>query len=204
LPTIGLFGLKLKRLPQLIGVLSYFVVGCVLILQWKATWYRNILQTMAFHFFLMWVHYMRENAERRLYILRDQLKLQYKATQKAQINERKAAESKRRLTSYVFHEVRVPLNTALLAVQNMAAIGVFARSQEIEFKALEGSLSMMSKVLNDVLDFNRMDSGRFESVSKPYAFHQVMRSLFVPLRMATDARKLQVRLSVTMTAGTVF
>jgi osomolarity two-component system sensor histidine kinase SLN1 len=33
-------------------------------------------------------------------------------TQKAQINERKAAESKRRLTSYVFHEVRVPLNTA--------------------------------------------------------------------------------------------
>lgn len=40
------------------------------------------------------------------------------------------------------------------------------RAQEIEFKALEGSLSMMSKVLNDVLDFNRMDSGRFESVFK--------------------------------------
>jgi osomolarity two-component system sensor histidine kinase SLN1 len=39
---------------------------------------------------------------------------------------------------------------------------------------------------------NRMDSGRFESVSKPYAFHQVMRSLFVPLRMATDARKLEL------------
>jgi osomolarity two-component system sensor histidine kinase SLN1 len=93
----------------------------------------------------------------------------------------------------VFHEVRVPLNTALLAVQNMAAIGVFARSQDIEFKALEGSLSMMSKVLNDVLDFNRMDAGRFESVSKPYAFHQVLRSLFVPLRMATDARQLEVR-----------
>ena len=38
---------------------------------------------------------------------------------------------------------------------------------------------------------NRMDSGRFESVLKPYKFHQVMRSLFVPLRLATDARKLQ-------------
>lgn len=57
---------------------------------------------------------------------------------------------------------------------------------------------------------NRMDSGKFESVSrvrcfvalplphasisvfiKPYAFHQVMRSLFVPLRLATDARGLQ-------------
>lgn len=54
--------------------------------------------------------------------------------------------------SYVFHEVRVPLNTALLAVQNMEAEGMVPRTQEIEFKALTGSLSMMSKVLNDVLD----------------------------------------------------
>jgi osomolarity two-component system, sensor histidine kinase SLN1 len=107
------------------------------------------------------------------------------------VNERKAADSKRRLTSYVFHEVRVPLNTALLAVQNMEASGTVAKAQEIEFKALEGSLSMMSKVLNDVLDFNRMDSGRFESVLRPYAFHKVMRSLFVPLQLATDARSLQ-------------
>jgi osomolarity two-component system, sensor histidine kinase SLN1 len=37
-----------------------------------------------------------------------------------------------------------------------------------------------------------MDSGRFESVSKPYSFHQVMRGLFVPLRLATDARQLEL------------
>lgn len=36
-----------------------------------------------------------------------------------------------------------------------------------------------------------MDSGRFESVSKPYAFHQVMKSMFVPLRLATNARQLE-------------
>ena len=56
-----------------------------------------------------------------------------------------------------------------------------------------------------------MDSGKFESasrvrvssvianvmcfnptLSKPYAFHQVMRSLFIPLRLATDARGLEL------------
>jgi len=42
---------------------------------------------------------MREHVERRTYTLRDQLKIQFKATQKAQVNERKAADSKRRLTS---------------------------------------------------------------------------------------------------------
>jgi osomolarity two-component system sensor histidine kinase SLN1 len=37
-----------------------------------------------------------------------------------------------------------------------------------------------------------MDSGRFESVSRPYSFHQVIRGLFVPLRLATDARHLEL------------
>lgn len=34
---------------------------------------------------------------------------------------------------------------AVLAVQNMDASGTVAKGQEIEFNALEGSLSMMSK-----------------------------------------------------------
>lgn len=83
-----------------------------------------------------------------------------------------------------------------------------AVAQDIEFQALEGSLSMMRKVLNDVLELSfasadqrelmmmspattRMDSARFESVLKPCRFHQVMRSLFVPLLLATDAGQLE-------------
>ncbi|KAF8806887.1 hypothetical protein BYT27DRAFT_7140360 [Phlegmacium glaucopus] len=187
LQTIALFGLKLNRFPAALGALVFFLFASIAVIPTRHTWARSMINLFVFHSFLIYVHYMRESSERRLYTLRDQLKIQYKATQKAQINERKASDSKRRLTSYV----RVPLNTALLAVQNMEASGTVAKDQEIEFNALCGSLSIMSKVLNDVLDFNRMDSGRFESVSRPYAFHQVMRSLFIPLRLATDARGLE-------------
>lgn len=102
----------------------------------------------------------------------------------------------------------MPLNTAVLAAQNLEASGTIQKSQKIEFRALSGSLAQMSAVLNDILDFNRMDSGRFEFVARPYAFHQgefhkkqhlhmvgliafpVLRSIFVPLQMSTDARKL--------------
>jgi len=66
----------------------------------------------------------------------------------------------------------------------MGASGKIEKDQEIEFNALVGSLSMMSKVLNDVLDLyalspcdpdffptllissNRMDSGNFELMSR--------------------------------------
>lgn len=61
----------------------------------------DLINFVFFQGFLLYIHYMRENAERRLYTLRDQLKVQFRATQKAQVNERKAADSKRRLTSYV-------------------------------------------------------------------------------------------------------
>lgn len=117
------------------------------------------------------MHYQKEQAERRLYNLRNQLKVQYRATQQAQVRESKAADSKKRFSSYIFHEVRVPLNTArksedlglaskaltvsfpvsVLALQNMQASGLM-KNDDIEVTALEGSLTMMSKVLNDVLD----------------------------------------------------
>ncbi|KDQ49238.1 hypothetical protein JAAARDRAFT_43030 [Jaapia argillacea MUCL 33604] len=192
LPTIAMFGLKLDRFPSMVAALIFLILSCVLVVPEHAIFSRDILDFIVYQCFLLYVHYMRENAERRLYTLRDQLKVQFRATQKAQVNESKAADSKRRLTSYVFHEVRVPLNTALLAAQNMEASGVIGKGQEVEFRALEASLTMMSKVLNDVLDFNRLDSGRFESVSKPYAFHKAMRSLLAPIRLATDARKLEL------------
>ncbi|EED83763.1 hypothetical hybrid sensor histidine kinase [Postia placenta Mad-698-R] len=199
--TIGLFGLRLHRLPALLAAAVFFtlrrspfvsaapaVLSCRCVRHLSEVWLvcGDLINFLLFQAFILYIHYMRENAERRLYTLRDQLKIQFRATQKAQVNERKAADSKRRLTSYV----RVPLNTALLAVQNMEAHGSVPKAQEIEFKALEGSLSMMSKGA-EAATSNRMDSGRFESVHKPYAFHQVMQSMFVPLQMATNARGLE-------------
>ncbi|KAG6816144.1 hypothetical protein H0H87_008321 [Tephrocybe sp. NHM501043] len=164
LQVIALFGLKLNRLPAAIGASTFFVIACIFMIPLKNTWVRSMINFFLFHSFLIYVHYITESSERRLYTLRDQLKVQYK--------------------------VRVPLNTALLAVQNMAASGTVAKEQDIEFSALKGSLQMMSKVLNDVLDFNRMDSGQFESVYSPYGFHPVMRSLFKPLSLEADAQGL--------------
>jgi len=71
----------------------------VLLLPEEPEYSRNAINFLAFQAFLLYMHYMREHVERRMYTLRDQLKIQFKATQKAQVNERKAADSKRRLTS---------------------------------------------------------------------------------------------------------
>ena len=99
-------------------------------------------------------------------------KVAYKALQKSQIAEKQAASSKRRFVSCphrplsqllsitnialtdIFHEVRVPLNSAMLAYQNLQSNEAFKPLQEdqaVEIHALEGSLTVMQQVLNDVL-----------------------------------------------------
>ncbi|KAJ3760153.1 hypothetical protein EV360DRAFT_40420 [Lentinula raphanica] len=192
LQTVALFGLDLKRFPALLGAVIFIVLSGFLIIPEKRVFTGSSSQDAVnfgfFQLFLMYMHYQREMSARHLFALRIELKEQFERTQKAQINERKAADSKYRLTSFD-HGLTI---FSVLAVQNMSASGTIAKSLELEFTALEGSLSMMSKVLNDVLDFNRMDSGKFESLSRPYAFHHVMRSMFLPLRLATDARNLEL------------
>ncbi|KZO92222.1 hypothetical protein CALVIDRAFT_487979, partial [Calocera viscosa TUFC12733] len=193
LPVLALFALGQHRFWAALGAVAYFILMCILILPERSSWVRNVVNFIVFQAFLLYVHYMRETAERRIFILREQLKVQFKVTEKAQDLERRASDSKKRFVSYIFHEVRVPLNTALLAVQNLAPdIMSWRGKDDIEFGALEGSLNMMSKVLNDVLDFNRMDSGRFESISSPFCFHNVIRTMLIPLELAAQARGLTV------------
>lgn len=85
------------------------------------------------------------------------------AVQEAQAVEQRADESKKRFVSYsesrrntltsVFHEVRVPLNTALLAVQMLDEEGVFealGKDSAEMVHGLMGSLTMMEKVRQGV------------------------------------------------------
>lgn len=52
------------------------------------------------------ISFIRERSDRGLSTLRNQLKLQFKATQEAQIAERKAHSARKRFSNYIFHEVR--------------------------------------------------------------------------------------------------
>lgn len=135
-----------------------------------------------------------------MYTLRVQLKISYRAQQKAQIAEKKAANSKRRFVSYIFHEVRVPLNTAYLAFQNLQQSGGWLQRKDedemVEVYALESSLQQVQRILNDVLDLQRMDAGRFESSNQPFNFHKSINALVASLKVACHAKDLGLDVSL--------
>ncbi|GAA5837911.1 hypothetical protein JCM9279_004065 [Rhodotorula babjevae] len=200
LPVVALFAMGQKRIWAVAYDIVWLVIVSVLILPIRTPYVRNVVNILLFQGFILFLHYMREMADRRMYTMRAELKISFKAKQRAQQNEKRQLDAKRRFSSYIFHEVRVPLNTALLAVQNLQGLNVFDKNSEfaIEYSALEGSLAMMSQVLNDVLDFSRMERGGFSSVSRPFSLHNVMRSIFVPLRLDAASRGLQLDTSLDL------
>ncbi|KDQ09358.1 hypothetical protein BOTBODRAFT_529473 [Botryobasidium botryosum FD-172 SS1] len=203
LPTLVLFSCYQKRGYATIGALVMLGLLCGLVLPVQVIFVRNVVSFLLFTGFFIILHYVNERIDRRNFILRAQLKISFKAQQKAQIAQKQAANSKRRFISYIFHEVRVPLNSAMLAFQNLQTNPAFAAfcssnasSLSVEIAALEGSMSAMKQVLDDVLDLQRMDSGRFESNPHAFEFHQCVRSMLGTLRVATDAKGLPLKVEL--------
>ncbi|CEQ40329.1 SPOSA6832_01943, partial [Sporobolomyces salmonicolor] len=174
-PTVALFALGQRRLLTVVYTISWLILLSLTVLPTRPSFVRNVLNALLFLGFIIFTHYLREMADRRMYTMRAELKVQYRA----KINERKTMDAKRRFSSYIFHEVRVPLNTALLAVQNLKGLNLCRRGPD------RGAAS-----LQDVLDFSRMERGGFSSVSCPFSLHNLMRSIFVPLRLDAAARGL--------------
>ena len=78
---------------------------------------------------------------------------------------------------------RLVCGRVVLATQNMEASGVVPKAQEIEFKALEGSLSMMSKGARI-----RVFRPRF-CFRSSFIVHSVIRTTPVPLRARSAERR---------------
>ncbi|KAL1405534.1 hypothetical protein Q8F55_009172 [Vanrija albida] len=201
-PSIAIMAMRQNRLFHLLGVVSYFIAaGCLLFNQPSVPrlFYRNPAMFGLYHAFLVGTSYVRERNDRQLFQLRQQLKMQYRAVQAAQVMERKAEESKKRFVSYIFHEVRVPLNTALLAVQNLEGEGVFRQlgeGQSDMVHGLMGSLAMMEKVLNDVLSFNRMESGRFVQARKPFDFHKSIQLVALSHQVQAELNNVEFKVEL--------
>ncbi|KAJ7185258.1 hypothetical protein C8R46DRAFT_1059909 [Mycena filopes] len=190
-PALMMFIIS-KRLYNFIAQIVFFVLLLVLIVPVQGIYARNVVAFAVFSLFVQGLHYMLEDSRRTMFLLALQLKQAFKAKHKARLAESKASFTKRRFANYIFHEVRVPLNNAVLAFQLLQAGNAFkpdfARSTEVY--ALDAGLKMMKTVLNDVLDFEKMDSGHFATVPRPFPLHHSIRAVLEQVEAQTGARHL--------------
>ncbi|KAJ3145081.1 hypothetical protein HDU89_007601 [Geranomyces variabilis] len=173
--TLGpLFMLMVGRLHRginfAVAILLVALLGWTLSRNSTSTWQTTAYMT-GFYVWLTLLSYWIETVDREKHILRRALIVQVDATLRAQSGEVREAASKRHFVSYIFHELRVPMNTFGIGLGNLEEEGLFAHydpAQQAVLDAIKSSFGMMESVLNDVLDFEKMQEGRFTLHSEPF------------------------------------
>ncbi|KAG8815334.1 hypothetical protein FRC17_000741, partial [Serendipita sp. 399] len=192
LPVIALFGMGQERLYATIAPIIMIITPSVLFIPRKNPWIRYALEHIFLQALLLYIHWKREILERSVYYANKKVKDTLIALHHTRLHQSRVEAARARSTSYIFHEVRQPLNAAFLAYQNLAASITIKQEHLFEWDTLRIKLISMSKLLNDVLDQKRMDAGKFEIVSRPFAFHQVVRQTIFGCRMAMDQKQQEM------------
>lgn len=108
---------------------------------------------------------------------------------------REASEEKTRFVSNMSHEIRTPLH-GIIGISELLGI----RNYDDEYRGLCDSLSKSANVLlrlvNDVLDFSKIESGKLEITKHAFNLHALMADTTEVFRSEAHAKNIQFSLAI--------
>ncbi|MBR4654281.1 MAG: response regulator [Kiritimatiellae bacterium] len=134
-----------------------------------------------------------ERAElRRAIIEREQAAKHAAELEKALARARAAEKSRSLFFSIVSHDIRTPLN-AILGYAELLQFGVGSEAEREEaLKSIRASGTTLLELVNDVLDFAKMDAGKMVLRPEPMRLAQLTDEVFASFRMAADRKGIEL------------
>ena len=110
-----------------------------------------------------------------------------RATEAAQ----EASRSKSQFVANMSHEIRTPMNAILGMLKLLQSTDLSARQLDYASKA-DGAARSLLGLLNDVLDFSKMEAGKMELDPQPFRIDRLLRDLSVILSANVGVKPLEV------------
>ena len=119
--------------------------------------------------------FIKQSANERL-----QAHLMAEMTEKTVAQQKAAHEEEKRnqFTSYIFHEIRNPLNTIILSMELLDIDEEFHKvlniSAEENLSRMKVALTAIESIINDTLDLRKMNEGKLSLNPRPFDFHRMI------------------------------
>ena len=119
----------------------------------------------------------------------------YESTQRARADAERANRLKDEFVSIVSHELRTPLN-AILGWTNMLLAGSLAPEKSARaLQAVHDNATRQAKLIEELLDFSRVSSGRTALLMEPVDVRELIRGVVESMIPTAVARTIELRLS---------
>ncbi len=102
-----------------------------------------------------------------------------------------ANEAKSQFLANVCHEIRTPMHGILGLADVLARSNLEARQQSLVQTLLRSGRGLLA-VINDVLDFSKIESGRFDLAPRPFSLKLAVEEVVEPLRPRFEAKGVEL------------
>ena len=128
-----------------------------------------------------------------VFVVREEQSARHMAKLEAALNRaRKAEKAKSMVFSIVSHDIRTPLN-AILGYAELIENGIESEKEKEEaLKSIRASGTTLLQLVNDVLDFAKMDSGKMTLVLEPTRFDALTDDVFASFRLAAAEKGVEL------------
>jgi signal transduction histidine kinase/CheY-like chemotaxis protein len=109
-----------------------------------------------------------------------------------------ASEAKSRFLATVSHEIRTPLNGVLGMAQLLQNTKINAE-QKTYINAISTSGEALLSLIEQILDFSRIESGKFEIVNEPFDLWALCESVIELLAPRAQGKGIEIALHITKT-----
>ncbi|NOT65997.1 MAG: response regulator [Methylotenera sp.] len=127
------------------------------------------------------------------------------ATHKVEIERQKANDASLAKTQFVAnmsHEIRTPLN-GIIGISTLFKTTPLNADQQDLLKTLEGSSKLLLSLLNNVLDFTKIEERKFTIENVAFSAEEAVHDTLEIFRSQAKAKGIQLGVSVTNTIGTL-
>lgn len=120
---------------------------------------------------------------------------QTKSAENARSEAEKAIRSKVDFFSMITHEIRTPLNAVIGTVQLLEEEKPAAHQLK-SFSILKFSSINLLNLINDILDFNKIEAQKVEIENKPFQLHHLLVNIKNSLQMSADEKGIELTLRI--------